>query len=95
MAVDSNLDSKGAQREGSLLALALLAAMEVLPREDIGEYAALGELSLDGSLNPVAGVRISACYIGRTVPATFEIPCVAALMRCQGRDSFGIARMWR
>src|ERR1700733_6159445 len=46
------------------------------------------------SLDQVVGVRISACYIGRTVPATFEIPCVAALMRCQGRDSFGIARMW-
>ena len=34
--------------------------MEVLPREDIGGYAALGELSLDGSLNPVAGVLPAA-----------------------------------
>ena len=38
------------------IALAVLAAMDVLPREEIGEFAALGELSLDGSLNPVAGV---------------------------------------
>jgi magnesium chelatase family protein len=42
------------------LALALLAAMDVLPREEIAGYAALGELSLDGSLNPVAGVLPAA-----------------------------------
>ena len=38
------------------IALAVLAAMDVLPREDLFEFAALGELSLDGRLNPVAGV---------------------------------------
>lgn len=42
------------------IALAVLAAMEVLPREEIGRFAALGELSLDGSLNPVAGVLPAA-----------------------------------
>ena len=42
------------------IALAVLAAMDVLPREDIGEFAALGELSLDGTLNPVAGVLPAA-----------------------------------
>ncbi len=42
------------------IALAVLAAMEVLPREEIGGFAALGELSLDGSLNPVAGVLPAA-----------------------------------
>ncbi len=42
------------------IALAVLAAMDVLPREDVGEFAALGELSLDGSLNPVAGVLPAA-----------------------------------
>src|SRR5271165_2837609 len=34
--------------------------MEVLPRDEIAGYAALGELSLDGSLNPVAGVLPAA-----------------------------------
>src|SRR5271165_4530609 len=34
--------------------------MEVLPREEVGGYAALGELSLDGTLNPVAGVLPAA-----------------------------------
>jgi magnesium chelatase family protein len=34
--------------------------MDVLPREEAARYAALGELSLDGSLNPVAGVLPAA-----------------------------------
>jgi magnesium chelatase family protein len=42
------------------IALAVLAAMDVLPREDVGEFSALGELSLDGTLNPVAGVLPAA-----------------------------------
>jgi magnesium chelatase family protein len=46
------------------MALAVLTAMEVLPREDMSHYAALGELSLDGSLNPVAGVLPAAIGAG-------------------------------
>ncbi len=42
------------------IALAVLAAMEVLPREELAGYAALGELSLDGRLNPVTGVLPAA-----------------------------------
>ncbi len=42
------------------IALAVLAAMEVLPGEEVAEYAALGELSLDGTLNAVAGVLPAA-----------------------------------
>jgi magnesium chelatase family protein len=42
------------------ITLAVLAAMEVVPREDLCGYAALGELSLDGSLNAVAGVLPAA-----------------------------------
>ena len=42
------------------IALAVLAAMEILPREELGEFAALGELSLDGRLNAVAGVLPAA-----------------------------------
>ena len=34
--------------------------MEVLPRDDLSGFAALGELSLDGTLNPVAGVLPAA-----------------------------------
>lgn len=42
------------------IALALLAAMDVIPKEDAAGYAALGELSLDGGINPVAGVLPAA-----------------------------------
>ena len=56
------------------IALAVLAAMDVLPREEIGGFAALGELSLDGRLNPVAGVlpaamAASALELGLICPA--------------------------
>src|SRR3954447_8711902 len=42
------------------IALAVLAAMDVLPREEMAGYAALGELALDGGINPVAGVLPAA-----------------------------------
>ena len=38
------------------IALGLLVAMSVLPADDLDGYAALGELGLDGTLAPVAGV---------------------------------------
>ena len=46
------------------IALAVLAAMDVLPREELAEYAALGELSLDGS----AQRRSPACCRRRSAP---------------------------
>lgn len=57
------------------IALALLCAMEILPYEDVSRFAALGELSLDGRLNPVAGVlsaaiEASALSLGLICPAT-------------------------
>ncbi len=42
------------------VALAVLAAMEVLPRDELAQFAALGELSLDGRIGPVAGVLPAA-----------------------------------
>ena len=42
------------------IALAVLAAMDVVSREELAEFAAIGELSLDGTLNPVAGVLPAA-----------------------------------
>jgi magnesium chelatase family protein len=57
------------------LALGILAAMDVLPREEIAGYAALGELSLDGVLSPVAGIlpaaiAASARDLGLICPAS-------------------------
>src|SRR5512144_1315134 len=44
------------------IALGLLAAMDVLPRDEIAGYAALGELALDGALAAVAGVLPAAVH---------------------------------
>lgn len=57
------------------IALALLSAMEVIPFEDVTRFAALGELSLDGSLNPVAGVlsasiEAASMELGLVCPAS-------------------------
>ncbi len=46
------------------VALAVLAAMEVLPAEELAQFAALGELSLDGRINAVAGVLPAAIAAG-------------------------------
>src|SRR6516225_9261623 len=59
-----NLAPADMQKEGSHfdlpIALAVLAAMDIIPREELAEFAALGELSLDGSIHPVAGVLPAA-----------------------------------
>ncbi|MBB5372789.1 YifB family Mg chelatase-like AAA ATPase [Acidocella aromatica] len=47
------------------IALAVLAAMDVLPAEELAGCAALGELSLDGRINPVAGVLPAAISASR------------------------------
>ncbi len=59
-----NLSPADLQKEGSHLdlpiALGLLTVMEVLGAEDMAGYVALGELALDGTLSPVAGVLPAA-----------------------------------
>jgi len=42
------------------IALALLAAMDVLPEDELAGYTAIGEVALDGSLTSVAGVLLAA-----------------------------------
>src|SRR3984893_14309955 len=46
------------------IALALSAAMEALPADELGGYMALGEVALDGSLTSVAGVLLAALAAG-------------------------------
>ena len=48
------------------IALGLLAAMGVVPADEIEAYAALGELALDGSLTRVAGVLPAAIHANAT-----------------------------
>ncbi len=59
-----NLSPADLPKEGSHfdlpIALALLAAIDILPREELEATVALGELSLDGRLVPVAGALPAA-----------------------------------
>ncbi|MCF2869637.1 YifB family Mg chelatase-like AAA ATPase [Octadecabacter sp. G9-8] len=59
-----NLSPADLPKEGSHfdlpIALALLAAMDVIPHDKIAETVALGELSLDGTLVPVLGALPAA-----------------------------------
>ena len=63
-----NLAPADLAKEGSHfdlpIALALLAAMEVIPADEVAGVAALGELSLDGTIQPVAGVLPAALAAG-------------------------------
>jgi magnesium chelatase family protein len=69
-----NLSPADLAKEGSHydlpIALGLLAAMGVIPRESISRFVVLGELALDGSLSRVPGVlpaAIAARAAGRGV----------------------------
>jgi len=59
-----NLAPADMVKEGShfdlAVALAVLAGMDVIPAEELAQFAALGELSLDGRINAVAGVLPAA-----------------------------------
>lgn len=59
-----NLSPADLPKEGSHfdlpIALALLAALDILPKEALAQTVALGELSLDGALMPVTGALPAA-----------------------------------
>ncbi|MBT7527589.1 MAG: ATP-binding protein, partial [Rhodospirillales bacterium] len=61
-----NLAPADLAKEGSHydlpIALGLLAAMDVLPEDEIANYVALGELALDGRISRVAGVLPAAIH---------------------------------
>jgi len=48
------------------IALAVLGAMGVLPDDELAHFSALGELGLDGTIAPVAGVLPAAIHAART-----------------------------
>src|SRR6516225_12065268 len=85
--ISVNLSPADLAKEGSHydlpIALALLAALGVLPKEALSGFVALGELALDGSLTRVPGVlpaAIAAAAAGR------GIICPAA---CGGEAAWG------
>ncbi len=59
-----NLAPADVLKEGSHfdlpIAVGLLAALDVLPREELADYLVLGELGLDGAVAPVVGVLPAA-----------------------------------
>jgi magnesium chelatase family protein len=59
-----NLAPADIQKEGSHfdlpIALAVLAAMGLVPADELAGFAALGELALDGAIGPVAGILPAA-----------------------------------
>jgi magnesium chelatase family protein len=61
-----NLAPADVNKEGSHydlpIALGLLAAMEVIPQAEIGDYVVLGELALDAGIRPVTGVLPAAIH---------------------------------
>ena len=74
-----NLSPADLPKEGSHydlpIALALMAAMDVLPASDVANYIAMGELSLDGRLMQVVGALPAALAaaeddVGLIVPAS-------------------------
>ena len=65
-----NLAPADVMKEGSHfdlpIALAVLAAMQAIPQDALDGMIALGELALDGSLSPVAGVLPTAMHANAT-----------------------------
>ncbi len=61
-----NLAPADVAKEGSHydlpIALGLLAAMEIIPKEDLAQYLVLGELSLDGRIRDVSGILPAAMH---------------------------------
>ncbi|HEX9809435.1 MAG TPA: YifB family Mg chelatase-like AAA ATPase [Alphaproteobacteria bacterium] len=75
-----NLAPADLAKEGSHydlpIALGLLAAMEVLPAEEMGRYAAIGELALDGRITAVSGALPAAIHaLARGLGLVCPAPC--------------------
>jgi len=73
-----NLSPADIVKEGSHfdlpIAMALLAALDILPSEDVAHTVALGELSLDGAFVPVVGALPAAMAAAE---ASFALVCPA------------------
>lgn len=72
-----NLSPADLPKEGSHfdlpIALALLAAIDILPRDAVGDLVSLGELALDGTLVPVNGA-LPAAIAAATAERTLVCP---------------------
>lgn len=81
-----NLAPADLAKEGSHfdlpIALAVLGAMDILPREELAHLVALGELGLDSSIRPVAGVLPAALH------AFANDNCLVCPRECGGEASW-------
>lgn len=81
-----NLAPADLAKEGSHfdlpIALAVLGAMEILPREDLANMLVLGELGLDSSIRPVAGVLPAAMH------ASANDNCLVCPAECGGEATW-------
>ena len=78
--VTVNLAPADVQKEGSHfdlpIALGMLTEMDILPQEELAGFLAVGELALDGSLTPVAGVLLAALAAsGREIGVICPLAC--------------------
>jgi magnesium chelatase family protein len=88
-----NLSPADLPKEGSHfdlpIALALLAALEIIPKEDVENTVALGELSLDGRVMPVVGALPAA------MAAAAEDRSLLCPRACGAEAAWvGAARVW-
>ena len=93
-----NLAPADLRKEGPLydlpIALGLLAAQELLPREALEETIVAGELALDGSLRPVAGaVNVALLAAGLKLPALLPQENAREASLIDGVEVFGAATL--
>ena len=84
-----NLSPADLPKEGSHfdlpIALSLLAALDIIPREEVASTLALGELSLDGKLRPCVGALPAAM-------AAAEADCTLVCPRESGAEAAWVGR---
>lgn len=93
-----NLSPADRPKEGSHfdlpIALALLAALEIIPVEELARTVSLGELSLDGALVPVLGALPAALAAAEDSRALIcPQPCGAEAAWVAGADVFAPASL--
>lgn len=95
-----NLAPADLKKEGSIfdlpIALGILTATEQLPQEQISQYIIIGELSLEGTVNPVPGILLMAGNIIREKPGfSFIVPVVNLEEAClvEGIKVFGCSNL--
>jgi magnesium chelatase family protein len=98
--VTVNLAPADIRKEGPAfdlpIALGVLAATEQIVSDDIGQFAAVGELSLDGSVRPVAGVLPIALAARQARRAGLICPAdnVAEATVVEGLDIYPVRTLW-